>query len=497
MSPNHNAGRDSATPHRVPTLLRELARRIAAERHSVDDADRFLDLVTRLVEGRTIRHSEIGGIGTLLETDEERHTLSQLVSSAISESSEGESVEALTALSFLVEDRSPADAEVVAFVEHGIRSALVRRGSGQQSREKHFNHHDARATLIAARDVFEEHGKRFFLDRGTLLGAIRENGFIANDYDIDVGIFADEVSLADVKTMFESTDFALNQDFEFKVGLISPTGIQVDFFLTTRERGYFLSKGYRSIHNWYFSPFDLMEYPFLGSTFYVPDTYEKHLDENYGNWRSPALFYDLSYNEPCVAYGQDPYPLGYLTRRMSSSLRSGRRYLSNAPAIRLRDQFGIDYSDWFPRSTVPPVMPDVDSRRTRRPIVIVDDTTQYSHRLRRIVESALSITSDVDLAIDGDQPNAADQLVVAGAIDRIRGVVPVSGLSEASLSGLLASSPRALVVPPKLADEISARFAQKAVLAGCDLVVFDDDSVALTIDNRDRVTVRQRTTATR
>ena len=104
---------------------------------------------------------------------------------------------------------------------------------------------------------------------------------------------------------------------------------------------------------------------------------------------------------------------------------------------------------------------------------------------------------DLDLAIDGDQPNAADQLVVAGAIDRIRGVVPVSGLSEASLSGLLASSPRALVVPPKLADEISARFAQKAVLAGCDLVVFDDDSVALTIDNRDRVTVRQRTTATR
>jgi hypothetical protein len=473
-------------------ILVERANRISDELGSTLDGRRLLDLLTRINDRDTISYESIEDIAPLLETDEERAAMSKLISAALVETDDHETTSALTMLSFLIERRSPSDPEVVAFVRNGLNVALAGRGSGSQSRTKHFNHHDARSTLIEAKEVFDAHAKRFFLDRGTLLGAIRENGFIANDYDIDVGIFADEVSLDDVKTMFEPTDFIVNQDFEYKVGLLSSTGIQVDFFLTTRERGYYLSKGFRSVHSWYFSPFELMEYPFLGSTFYVPDTYEKHLDENYGNWRNPAIFYDLSYNEPCVAYGQAAYPLGYLTRRMSGALRSGERYLSEAPATRLRDQFAVDYTDWFPRASVEPVKPDTPSQRTVHPIVIVDDLTQYSHRVRRLVQSALSITADVHLMVDAGHGHVDEQTLVAEAIDRISHVGSVTNVSEESLGALLACRPRAIVIPPESASAITASFSQRARLEGCEVVVFGDDSVALTVDSHDLVTVRQR-----
>lgn len=368
--------------------------------------------------------------------------------------------------------------------------ALVERRGGFQSRKKHFNYHDARDALVEAKEIFDRHGKRFFLDRGTLLGAVRERGFIASDYDIDVGVFGDEITLAEVKAMFAGTSFTLIQDYEYKVGVRSAGGIAVDFFLTTRERGYFLSKGFRSIHNWYFSPFELIEYSFLGETFFIPDIYEKHLDENYGNWRNAAIFYDLSYNEPCVVYGHSTSALNYLSRRFARALSEGWKYYSEAPTVGLKDAFGHDFTDWFATSEPVRVAPELPSSRAVNPILVVDVFTDYTHRQRRLIESALSITPDVELiVVEPDGPSSPGS-VVASAIDRVTQCHTVAQANEASLEPFLSRAPRAMVVTAGTAEELSARFVQALRLAGCQVVVFDDDSVALTLDDHSHVTVR-------
>jgi hypothetical protein len=384
---------DAATVADVPGVLIERAIELRYQSAAAVDLLTSLTCLRRRERSTNLAES----IVPFLKTDEERAAVLRLVSRAIAETRSVADVDELAMLRFAVERRSPLDDEVRAFVFDGMQRATS--STSKQSRQKKFNVRDARSALLGLKAVFDEHGKRFFLDRGTLLGAVRERGFIANDYDIDLGIFGDEVGLDEIKKMFEPTAFTLNQDFDYKVGLLSPSGIQIDFFLTTRERGYFLSKGFRSIHNWYFSPFELMEFEFLGATFLIPDSYEKHLHENYGNWRNPALFYDLSYNEPCVSYGQHAYSVNYLARRMAVGLRDNDRYFSESPARRLRDQFGIDYADWFPSGGTARVVPKLPSRVSRRPIFIVDLFSQYTHRLRRLLESALGLTDDVRVLV--------------------------------------------------------------------------------------------------
>jgi hypothetical protein len=481
---------DAATVADVPGVLIERAIELRYQSAAAVDLLTSLTCLRRRERSTNLAES----IVPFLKTDEERAAVLRLVSRAIAETRSVADVDELAMLRFAVERRSPLDDEVRAFVFDGMQRATS--STSKQSRQKKFNVRDARSALLGLKAVFDEHGKRFFLDRGTLLGAVRERGFIANDYDIDLGIFGDEVGLDEIKKMFEPTAFTLNQDFDYKVGLLSPSGIQIDFFLTTRERGYFLSKGFRSIHNWYFSPFELMEFEFLGATFLIPDSYEKHLHENYGNWRNPALFYDLSYNEPCVSYGQHAYSVNYLARRMAVGLRDNDRYFSESPARRLRDQFGIDYADWFPSGGTARVVPKLPSRVSRRPIFIVDLFSQYTHRLRRLLESALGLTDDVRVLVveapASETPLAAlgDRLTVARAIDRVASVNSMAAVTSAAIGSLVDQGAAAVVLPSDEARRLDAQVVQWARERGCTIAVFGDDSVALTLDDSKPVVVR-------
>jgi len=481
---------DRARVDGVPPPLVGRARSHLLQTRSVSRARRLLTVFTELNSGQPIERYTFD-FPALLDSDEERRAALVLVKRSLAAATLPADIENLTVQKFRLAGASPFDADVVRFVRDGMDRALVARRGGFQSRAKHFNYHDARDALVEAKAIFDRHGKRFFLDRGTLLGAVREGGFIASDYDIDVGVFGDEITLEEIKEMFADSSFTLTQDFEYKVGVVSAGGITVDFFLTTRGRGHFLSKGFRSVHNWYFSPFELIEHQFLGETFLIPDTYEKHLDENYGNWRNPAIFYDLSYNEPCVVYGRSAATLNYLSRRFVHALRHNWKYYSQAPTIGLRDAFGHDYTDWFAPGDPTRIAPERPSRREVRPIFVVDSFTEYTHRQRRLIESALSITPDVELiVIEERDDDISTGVAVASGIDRITGVHSVSGATAAELTTFLIRSPRSIVVTAAVAAQLSAGFVHDLRLTGCHLVVFDNDSVALTLDENSQVTVR-------
>lgn len=485
----------------VPSILVDRAARMVSDGYSTRDALAFVDFHLDLLRSQPVDWP-LAGADSL--SSAERAEVMRLISIAIESTSDAVEVESLTMLGFQIEERSPLDPQVKRFVEKGLETTIARRRAGPPSHVKHFDREDARTTLLEAREIFRRYGKRFFLDRGTLLGAVRESDFIASDYDIDLGVFADEVALDEIKEMFQGTRFGLNQDSDFKVGLISPSGIQLDLFSTRRERGYFVSSGYRSIHHWYFSPFELIEFEFLGEMFLIPSNYEKHLEENYGNWRTPTVFYDLSYDEPCVVYGRSAKSIEYLTRRMSDALAAGSRFLAERPAQALCDSFGIDYTDWFADRSFRDVEHPESSIRSISPIVAVDDFDEYGHRLRRIIESALSISSAVDLCVvdgrAGDRPPdpgiREDRLLVAGSIDRIRQVTSIRRVGGEGFERLLDLSPLAVVVHPSAGRYIDPATVERFDAAGCQIVAFGESTMALTVASSGLVTAREAGVAT-
>ena len=95
--------------------------------------------------------------------------------------------------------------------------------------------------------------------------------------------------------MFATSTFTVNEDFEHKIGA-EPAGVQIDFFMTIRMR-LLRIEGLSQYPHMALLSVRSRRFEFLGETFQIPDNFERHLDENYGNWRSPAIFYDLSYDD--------------------------------------------------------------------------------------------------------------------------------------------------------------------------------------------------------
>lgn len=103
---------------------------------------------------------------------------------------------------------------------------------------KNFKQYNER-TLQSLDKVFKELKCDYWLDFGTLLGAVRENNFIEHDCDIDVGMWLTDYSIQ-LHSVFEKYGFKKIRDIKVdngKYGLeltYQINNINVDIFFYTR-----------------------------------------------------------------------------------------------------------------------------------------------------------------------------------------------------------------------------------------------------------------------
>lgn len=185
-------------------------------------------------------------------------------------------------------------------------------GTGTSGQPVRLHQRYQKVVLHRAILALEHAGMRPFLCFGTLLGLVREGGFITNDSDIDIGLFYNETTCEAVKSAFEAAGFTIKV-FEadpwpctIKVNLpdLNPK-ITVDVVFFKPEAGNLLTyiriPGRTLIRRR--EMFDLERTDFDGIPVWVPDPPEGFLRENYGNWKQKSSFHHPVLTSPLTDFG--------------------------------------------------------------------------------------------------------------------------------------------------------------------------------------------------
>lgn len=163
-------------------------------------------------------------------------------------------------------------------------------------------------TLARLHRLMTSHGIPYYCDYGTLIGFVRDKGFIKHDDDIDISIEPGRMKSTDVLKVFLDAHYGFVHGFnhngklmEFTVADVS--GVTIDVFFPTKVEQLGMIHGYQPI----WSPErkypsekanTVIEYDFVaaagikkitvvGTETLIPENFEEVLTSEYGPWKVP------------------------------------------------------------------------------------------------------------------------------------------------------------------------------------------------------------------
>ncbi|MGA9279442.1 MAG: hypothetical protein WBV89_21010, partial [Ilumatobacter sp.] len=183
---------------------------------------------------------------------------------------------------------------------------------------------------------------RPFLMSGTLLGFLREGTFLEYDHDVDLGLLP-ETRLQDVEDALVGSGLETTVLVEgMWLVAVHPSGLHVDFFRHELRDGRWWHC--TRVHEWWNTPSELEPMIVQGQRWWIPNNPERYLDENYGNWRAPVAFFDISFDTPNRRYRRTPEAMRHLYHTCIRGIESGDRWMVESAARELRDEFGLNVS---------------------------------------------------------------------------------------------------------------------------------------------------------
>jgi hypothetical protein len=203
----------------------------------------------------------------------------------------------------------------------------------KKDRDADFSRSDAVLALQDFARLLPIHIWNWYVISGTFLGLHREGGFLAHDYDIDIGIDGHGLDLDAVKTAL-----VLDQSFVIKkidhhveilkdecgsysvkktpalLKLIHKNGLNIDLFIHHTQDG--VSWHGSILHKWVNTPFELERRVLEGVEVLAPENAELYLTENYGNWRTPVKEFDCSTGTPNLVVSKNFKSIALFIKRL-------------------------------------------------------------------------------------------------------------------------------------------------------------------------------------
>ncbi|MEP4404955.1 MAG: hypothetical protein ABJ370_11345 [Paracoccaceae bacterium] len=177
-----------------------------------------------------------------------------------------------------------------------------------------FSLTNAKAALIALKAL----PTPWYIVSGTFLGAIREGTFLSHDFDIDIGIHAEDFDeSAFLDSVSRAADLTLvnasRHEHLTKIGdvwrgtprpalyrLLHRSGIEIDVFVHYREGD---TRWHGSLkHRWDNSEFSLSDITIADITVQGPTDSNRYLAENYGDWRTPVTDFNCATGTPNISF---------------------------------------------------------------------------------------------------------------------------------------------------------------------------------------------------
>lgn len=156
-----------------------------------------------------------------------------------------------------------------------------------KARNRALNPDEARANLLALKGVLDKHKCPFYLAFGTLLGAVRNKGFIPGDHDTDIIIHErDEAALCQALLSPElaATGLAVSR-LVHDLASLSKGNEYVDIYVFRGKGDVLHCCDTYEIESWRLDHPERQ--PFLGTDFLAPGNPMTYLDERYPNWIVP------------------------------------------------------------------------------------------------------------------------------------------------------------------------------------------------------------------
>lgn len=299
-------------------------------------------------------------------------------------------------------DYSPDSAEIREQATRELERYLNTARSTPAKEGVRFDRHAAAIALADLDRLFAGLGQPMFLISGTFLGAVRNGGFIASEYDIDVGFFTADIGTDTVvQAMHESPKFIQVSANDKLIKAVHVKGTTVDVFAHFEERGLIWHGSNK--HRWYNTPFELKPINLLGRDYLAPADADVYLTENYGDWRSPCAFWDTSFDTPNRVF---PYTKEALLMLVNFAKNPDNRYRAQLALKALKDTFAIDFTDQIPTGGSKALRERLDPRAVT---LVFGDFDGLNVAALRCLEQAGADGSRVVAAVSSDALFAEDE----------------------------------------------------------------------------------------